>query len=109
VLEHVDDDLRGLQEIARVLRPDGKVLITVPAFMALWGLQDRFAGCVIGPWQEFVDAACWNGHCRSGEDNGEIGVRINTTELAGLDERSDDGPVFAAGVRSELMMPESGT
>jgi SAM-dependent methyltransferase len=43
VLEHVDDDLRGLREIARVLRPDGKVLITVPAFMALWGLQDRQA------------------------------------------------------------------
>jgi SAM-dependent methyltransferase len=41
VIEHVDDDDRAVQEIARVLRPGGKALIAVPAFPALWGLQDR--------------------------------------------------------------------
>src|SRR5262249_45284696 len=41
IIEHVDDDLAALREIARVLRPGGKVLITVPAFPMLWGLQDR--------------------------------------------------------------------
>lgn len=40
VLEHVDDDLLALSEISRVLAPGGKALITVPAFPALWGLQD---------------------------------------------------------------------
>jgi len=40
VIEHLDDDVVGLKEIARVLRPDGHALIFVPAFMFLWGVQD---------------------------------------------------------------------
>jgi SAM-dependent methyltransferase len=32
VLEHVDDDLRAMREIRRVLRPDGWALILVPLF-----------------------------------------------------------------------------
>ena len=40
VIEHVDDDSAALGELARVLRPGGKVLIAVPAFESLWGLQD---------------------------------------------------------------------
>jgi SAM-dependent methyltransferase len=43
VLEHVENDLRGLQEICRVLSPGCQALITVPAFRMLWGLQDRQA------------------------------------------------------------------
>jgi SAM-dependent methyltransferase len=43
VLEHVDDDEMAAREIARVLAPGGRVLITVPAFQSLWGLQDRQA------------------------------------------------------------------
>jgi SAM-dependent methyltransferase len=41
VIEHVEDDARALCEIERVLRPGGTLLLTVPAFAALWGLQDR--------------------------------------------------------------------
>ncbi len=40
VVEHLDDDLAGLKEMRRVLRPDGKTLLFVPAFMFLWGVQD---------------------------------------------------------------------
>jgi SAM-dependent methyltransferase len=43
VIEHVDDDAGAVCEIARVLAPGGHVLITVPAFKSLWGLQDRQA------------------------------------------------------------------
>ncbi len=40
IIEHVDDDLRALTEVARVLRPGCNALITVPAFPSLWGFQD---------------------------------------------------------------------
>ena len=40
IVEHVDDDGAALAEIARVLKPEGSVLLTVPAFESLWGLQD---------------------------------------------------------------------
>lgn len=41
VVEHMDDDLAGLSEMRRVLRPGGRVLLFVPTFMFLWGLQDE--------------------------------------------------------------------
>jgi SAM-dependent methyltransferase len=40
VVEHLDDDVSGLREMRRVLRPNGRMLLFVPAFMFLWGVQD---------------------------------------------------------------------
>jgi SAM-dependent methyltransferase len=40
IIEHVDDDITALHEIARVLKPSGRAIVTVPAFQSLWGLQD---------------------------------------------------------------------
>lgn len=40
VVEHLDDDVACLREFRRVLKPDGRILLFVPAFMFLWGVQD---------------------------------------------------------------------
>jgi SAM-dependent methyltransferase len=43
IIEHVDDDLGALRELGRVLRPGGYLLLTVPTFHLLWGLQDEIS------------------------------------------------------------------
>ncbi len=40
VVEHLDDDVAGLSEMRRVLKPQGCALLFVPAFQWLWGVQD---------------------------------------------------------------------
>jgi SAM-dependent methyltransferase len=44
VLEHVEDDLAGLRETTRVVRPGGVVAISVPANPAWFGPSDEWAG-----------------------------------------------------------------
>jgi SAM-dependent methyltransferase len=41
VVEHLDDDVEALREMRRVLRPGGRLLLFVPTFMFLWGVQDE--------------------------------------------------------------------
>ncbi len=61
VVEHLDDDLGGLREMRRVLRPDGRALLFVPAFMFLWGVQDDISNhrrrYTLGDLQELVRKA----------------------------------------------------
>ena len=40
VIEHLDDDLQTLRELRRVVRPGGRLLITVPAYPSLWSSHD---------------------------------------------------------------------
>jgi 2-polyprenyl-3-methyl-5-hydroxy-6-metoxy-1,4-benzoquinol methylase len=44
VIEHVDDDAAELKRLAAAVRPGGIVVVTVPAYRALWGHMDKVAG-----------------------------------------------------------------
>jgi SAM-dependent methyltransferase len=40
VLEHIDDEVRALRELHRVIHPGGTLLVTVPAYQSLWSEHD---------------------------------------------------------------------
>jgi SAM-dependent methyltransferase len=44
VIEHVDEPKAMMHEVVRVLEPSGVVVVTVPAFPALWSNTDDVAG-----------------------------------------------------------------
>jgi len=41
VLEHIEDDGMALQSAARLLKPAGRLLVTVPAYAWLWSAHDE--------------------------------------------------------------------
>jgi SAM-dependent methyltransferase len=44
VLEHLLDDRKAIRELVRILRPGGVLVVSVPAFMFLWGDHDTMYG-----------------------------------------------------------------
>jgi len=44
VIEHIEDDTQSLKEFNRLLRPEGWLLLCVPAFMLLFGKHDQLFG-----------------------------------------------------------------
>ncbi len=40
VIEHIDDDLDVLRATREIIGPDGRVIITVPAYMWMWSAHD---------------------------------------------------------------------
>src|SRR6476620_6620480 len=61
----------------------------------------------IGPRQELVDAAIGMAVDDLADHIDQVGVRIDAVEFAGLDQRSNDRPVFAAavGTGEERVLP----
>lgn len=41
VIEHIEEDLLAIEELNRVLKPGGHLIITVPAFQFLWSEHDQ--------------------------------------------------------------------
>jgi SAM-dependent methyltransferase len=46
VLEHIEDDVGALAHIHQMLRPNGHIALSVPAYMYRWHSGDRYAGHV---------------------------------------------------------------
>jgi SAM-dependent methyltransferase len=44
ILEHLENDANGIFELYRVLKNGGTLILTVPAFKFLWGIQDVVTG-----------------------------------------------------------------
>jgi len=44
ILEHLEDDSNGISECYRALSEGGLLILTVPAFKFLWGIQDVVTG-----------------------------------------------------------------
>ena len=44
VVEHIDNDLQFLESMRDLLKPRGRMYVTVPAFFALWSREDELAG-----------------------------------------------------------------
>jgi len=44
VIEHVEDDVHALKECQRILKGGGLLIVTVPAYMALWSPWDEALG-----------------------------------------------------------------
>lgn len=44
VLEHIEDDHKVVQQLARVLKPGGRLYLYVPAFQMLWTSMDDHVG-----------------------------------------------------------------
>jgi SAM-dependent methyltransferase len=64
VLEHVPDDAAALREVARVVRPDGLLALSVPADPARFGPSDRWAGHLRRYSREMLVRVCEEGGFR---------------------------------------------
>ena len=48
VLEHIEDDRGFLKELKRILSPNGRLYLTVPAYQTLWSSEDEYTGQAYG-------------------------------------------------------------
>jgi len=43
VIEHIKEDDLAIKELKRLLKPSGQLVVTVPAYQWMWGVQDEVA------------------------------------------------------------------
>ena len=73
-----------------------------PHWQALGGLFDDGAGCgatiypVVG--EQIIDGICVAAQDDTGEDIGEVGLRVDTAQFARFDEAGEGRPVFSPQV-----------
>lgn len=89
VLEHVDDAVALLREARRVLKPDGTLVIYVPAFMLLYSGFDR----AVGHLRRYTRAS--------------LRAEVQTAGFAVSADRYMDCVGFAAALAFKLLRPGS--
>ncbi|MGJ8668467.1 MAG: class I SAM-dependent methyltransferase [Oceanococcus sp.] len=73
VLEHVEDDTTALEEVARVLKPGGKLLLSIPLYQANWTPFDK----IVGHWRRYEPT-------QLKELFSECGLRIERSAIFGM-------------------------
>lgn len=66
VLEHVQDDRKALQEMKRILKPEGKILFLVPVDLNASGIDEEWGLPEEENWRRFGQGD----HCRMYDKNG---------------------------------------
>ncbi|MDQ2897926.1 MAG: class I SAM-dependent methyltransferase [Actinomycetota bacterium] len=94
VIEHTQDDAPALSELLRVTRPGGFLLVTVPAYQALWSLHDEanhhFRRYSRRSLRVAVTAAGWN-VCRISSFNSLLLAPAAAVRLAQRRRGPNDG------------------
>jgi len=90
VLEHIVDDAAALSELRRVLKPGGRLLLYVPAFMILYSAMDRRIG-----------------HLRRYR-KGPLAHLVERSGFTVRDVRYADSLGFAAALAFKALGPKSG-
>ena len=83
VIEHVEDDERVFGELTRVLRPDGRLILSVPLHPARWTIFDDYVGHA-RRYEPGVLQALLARHGLSVEQSAIFGMQSNNPRLLDL-------------------------
>lgn len=85
VIEHLDDTTAALQNIAKLLKPGGVVLLTFPPYTSAFGGHQQLLGTFLGslPWVHMLPKSWFKGIVKRGDPlNAEEVMRLHRIRLS---------------------------